>query len=135
MPVAVELRHPGWFSDRELLAAVSAMLEALGKTLVLSDVAGRRDVLHMRLTTPVALVRLNGHGLVASDFRRADDWATRLAGWLEAGLHEAYVFIHQKDILHSPIWTQHFLHRLHELTGLTVAPPHIIEQPVQGSLF
>ncbi|WP_045690330.1 DUF72 domain-containing protein [Hymenobacter sp. AT01-02] len=135
VPLAVELRHPGWFSDHELLAAVSAMLEALGKTLVVSDVAGRRDVLHMRLTSPVAFIRLNGHGLVASDFQRADDWANRLASWLEAGLHTAYVFIHQKDIMHSPVWAQHFLGRLHALTGMGVQPPRIIPQPVQGSLF
>ena len=108
VPLAVELRHPGWFSDAGLLATVTAMLEALGKPLVISDVAGRRDALHQRLTTPVAFLRLNGHGLIDSDFRRADDWAARLAAWLEAGLHTAYVFIHQKDILHSPLWAEHF---------------------------
>ncbi|NVO30905.1 DUF72 domain-containing protein [Hymenobacter lapidiphilus] len=135
VPLAVELRHPGWFSDAGLLATVTAMLEALGKPLVISDVAGRRDALHQRLTTPTAFVRLNGHGLIDSDFRRADDWAARVAGWLEAGLHTAYLFIHQKDILHSPLWAEHFLRRLHELTGMAVQPPRVIPQPVQGSLF
>ncbi|UOR04498.1 DUF72 domain-containing protein [Hymenobacter aerilatus] len=135
IPLAVELRHPAWFAHAELFATVSAMLEALGKTLVLSDVAGRRDVLHMRLTTPTAFIRLNGHGLVPSDYQRADAWAERLAAWLGTGLQTAYVFIHQKDIMHSPLWTQHFLQRLQQLTGIAVEPPRVIPQPVQGSLF
>ncbi|QNE41505.1 DUF72 domain-containing protein [Hymenobacter sp. NBH84] len=135
IPLAVELRHPAWFANPELFATVSAMLEALDKTLVLSDVAGRRDVLHMRLTTPTAFIRLNGHGLVPSDYQRADAWAERLATWFGAGLQTAYVFIHQKDIMHSPLWTQHFLQRLQQLTGIVVEPPRVIPQPVQGSLF
>ena len=135
VPLAVELRHPAWFADAGLLASVAALLEALDKTLVISDVAGRRDVLAMRLTTPVAFVRFNGHGLVPSDYQRADAWAARLAEWLAAGLHAAYFFVHQKDILHSPVWARYFLERLHQLTGLAVAPPRVIPQPVQGSLF
>lgn len=135
VPLAVELRHPAWFSDAVAFAAVSAMLEALGKTLVLSDVAGRRDVLHMRLTTPTAFIRFNGHGLIGSDYQRADAWAERIAGWLQQGLQAVYLFVHQKDILHSPLWTQYFLGRMHALTGLGVQAPRIIPQAVQGSLF
>ncbi|AIZ62915.1 hypothetical protein PK28_03025 [Hymenobacter sp. DG25B] len=135
VPLAVELRHPAWFADNALRESVFEMLEALGKTLVITDVAGRRDVLPQRLTTPVAFVRFNGHGLVSTDYQRADAWAERLAAWLAAGLQTVYFFIHQKDIMHAPIWTQYFLERLHTLTGLEVAPPRIIPQPVQGSLF
>ncbi|MCR5887871.1 DUF72 domain-containing protein [Hymenobacter sp. J193] len=135
VPLAVELRHPGWYTDAGLREAVFEMLEALGKTLVLTDVAGRRDVLHMRLTTATALVRFNGHGLVPSDYRRADDWAARIADWLAAGLQTVYFFVHQKDIMHSPLWTQHFMAQLTARTGLVLEPPRIIPQPVQGSLF
>ena len=135
VPLAVELRHPRWFSDVGVRDTVFALLEALNKTLVITDVAGRRDVLHQRLTTPTAFIRFNGHGLGNSDYRRADAWAERLASWLSAGLHTAYIFIHQKDIMHSPIWTQYFLEKLRTLTGLEIAPPKVIVQPVQGSLF
>jgi hypothetical protein len=37
--------------------------------------------------------------------------------------------------MHSPLWTQYFLEKVRALTGLEVAPPRIIPQPVQGSLF
>jgi uncharacterized protein YecE (DUF72 family) len=135
VPLAVELRHPRWFSDSGLAATVFATLEALNKTLVITDVAGRRDVLAQRLTTPVVFLRLNGHGLVPSDYERADAWASRLAEWYAQGLQTAYVFIHQKDVRHAPIWAQHFLARMRELTGIEVAPPRLIPQQVQGSLF
>jgi uncharacterized protein YecE (DUF72 family) len=135
VPLAVELRHPRWFSDKELANSVFATLEALNKTLVITDVAGRRDVLAQRLTTPVAFLRLNGHGLIPSDYARADAWAERLAEWYAQGLQTAYVFIHQKDVRHAPIWAQHFLARMQELTGIAVPPPRLIPQQVQGSLF
>ncbi len=135
VPLAVELRHPRWFADHALADTVFSLLEALNKTLVISDVAGRRDVLAMRLTTPTAFIRFNGHGLHSTDYQRADAWAERLAAWYAQGLHTAYVFIHQRDVRHAPVWTQHFLARMRELTGLRVAPPFIIPQAVQGSLF
>ena len=135
VPLAVELRHPRWFADKELANSVFATLEALNKTLVMTDVAGRRDVLTQRLTTPTAFLRLNGHGLVPSDYARADAWAERLAAWYAQGLHTAYVFIHQKDVRHAPVWAQHFLARMRELTGIAVAPPRLLPQQVQGSLF
>ncbi|PJJ53161.1 DUF72 domain-containing protein [Hymenobacter chitinivorans] len=135
VPLAVELRHPAWYTNTTVRDSVFAMLEALGKTLVLTDVAGRRDVLHQRLTTPTAFIRFNGHGLIGSDYERATAWAERIAGWLQAGLQTVYFFIHQKDIMHSPLWAQFFIEKLHALTGLAIAPPQIIPQPVQGSLF
>ena len=135
LPLAVELRHPRWFADQALADSVFATLEALGKTLVVTDVAGRRDVLAQRLTTSTVLLRLNGHGLAGSDYARADAWAERLASWYAQGLHTAYVFIHQKDVRHAPVWAQHFLGRMQESTGLVVPPPRPIPQQVQGSLF
>ncbi|MGI4870040.1 MAG: DUF72 domain-containing protein [Janthinobacterium lividum] len=135
IPLAVELRHPRWFSDHGLADAVFATLEALGRTLVITDVAGRRDVLVQRLTTPIAFLRFNGHGLIPSDYARADAWAECLAAWYAQGLHTAYVFIHQRDVRHAPVWTQHFLARMQELTGIVVPPPKLIPQQVQGSLF
>ncbi|GAA4352432.1 DUF72 domain-containing protein [Hymenobacter saemangeumensis] len=135
VPLAVELRHPRWFADKGLSDAVYATLEALNKTLVITDVAGRRDVLPMRLTTPVAFIRFNGHGLHSTDYQRADAWAQRLAQWVAQGLHHIYIFIHQKDVRHAPVWTTHFLNRMRELTGIKVAPPFIIPQVVQGNLF
>jgi len=135
VPLAVELRHPRWFADAGLADAVFATFEALNKTLVITDVAGRRDVLPLRLTTPVAFVRFNGHGLHSTDYQRADAWAERLAAWVAQGIHHIYFFIHQKDVRHAPVLAAHFLEKMRALTGIAVPPPFVIPQAVQGSLF
>ncbi|KUG06148.1 DUF72 domain-containing protein [Solirubrum puertoriconensis] len=135
LPLAVELRHPAWYHDKGLLAETAALLEALGKTWVISDVAGRRDVLHQRLTTPVAFVRFNGHALHRSDYLRADAWAERLAAWLQSGLQQVYFFIHQREVNDAPVWAQYFLQRLGKLTGRELPAPKLVVQPVQGKLF
>jgi len=135
VPLAVELRHPRWFSDPILAEAVFATFEALNKTLVITDVAGRRDVLPLRLTTPVAFIRFNGHALDPTDYQRADAWAERLAAWVAQGIHEIYFFIHQRDVRHAPVLAAHLLARLRALTGIDVPPPRIIPQAVQGNLF
>ena len=135
VPLAVELRHPRWFADRVLAEAVFATFEALNKTLVITDVAGRRDVLPMRLTTPVAFIRFNGHGLHSTDYQRADAWAERLAAWVAQGVHDIYFFIHQKDVRHAPVLATYLLEQVRGLTGIVVVPPRIIPQSVQGNLF
>ena len=135
VPLAVELRHPRWFADRVLAEAVFATFEALNKTLVITDVAGRRDVLPMRLTTPVAFIRFNGHGLHSTDYQRTDAWSERLAAWVAQGVHDIYFFIHQKDVRHAPVLATYLLEQVRGLTGITVVPPRIIPQSVQGSLF
>lgn len=50
IPVAVEVRHPDWFTTSGMLAELGALLEACEVSTVVTDVAGRRDVLHRRLT-------------------------------------------------------------------------------------
>jgi uncharacterized protein YecE (DUF72 family) len=135
LPLAVELRHPAWYHDRTLLAETGALFEALNTTWVLSDVAGRRDVLHQRLTTPVAFVRFNGHALHRTDYLRADAWAERVAAWLAEGLREVYFFIHQREVNDAPTWAQYFLQRLEKLTGRELPAPKLVVQPVQGKLF
>ena len=134
-PLAVELRHPLWFSSPLAREEVFNLLEGLGITAVISDVAGRRDVLHQRLTTPTAFIRLNAHALDPTDYLRADAWAERLADWLRAGLQTAYVFIHQKDPRHTPVLGRYLAEQIQARTGQPVAAPKPVAGPVQGELF
>ncbi len=133
--LAVELRHPLWFASLPARAEAFALLEALGMAAVISDVAGRRDVLHQHLTTPVALIRFNGHGLHPTDYTRLDAWADRLTDWLRGGLREVYFFIHQKEIGDTPVLARYLIEGLNARTGLALAVPLPVAGPVQGSLF
>ena len=58
----------------------------LGMGAVISDTAGRRDALHMRVTAPFVLVRFGGYEGHASDEARLTQWAQRIAEWKDQGL-------------------------------------------------
>ena len=46
IPVALELRHPGWFEESPESDALFEKIEELGMTVVITDTAGRRDIVH-----------------------------------------------------------------------------------------
>ncbi len=111
IPLAIELRHPKWFeNDHEHLASLAIQLKEHNTSLVITDVAGRRDVAHGILPTPMLILRLVGNNLDTSDFDRIDAWIERI---VEAGnqLNEVYLFFHQPDIQHIPEMINYFIER------------------------
>jgi uncharacterized protein YecE (DUF72 family) len=131
-----ELRHPEWFAASE--GPFSELLDALegaGHGMVITDVAGRRDVLHMQLTTPVLMLRFIGNQLHPSDFARADAWIARITDWCGKGLQAAYIFIHQHEMDLVPEFTAYWARGLNKSLGLKITVPEPIRMDVQGSLF
>ncbi|RDC65206.1 DUF72 domain-containing protein [Adhaeribacter pallidiroseus] len=137
IPLAVEVRHPDWFTGEQAFADLAALLEACAVSTVITDVAGRRDVLHLRLTTNTTFVRFNGYRHDAIDYARADAWLKQLVIWLEQGLQTVYFFVHYEDILHSPKVIRYMLDKLATTTAIPVSQEGSkpISQPIQGSLF
>ncbi|HEY4334273.1 MAG TPA: DUF72 domain-containing protein [Puia sp.] len=119
--VSIELRHPGWFTP-SAPATTFDLFRELGVGTVMTDVAGRRDVLHMRLTNPVAFIRFVTNGLHPLDYRRADAWAERLTTWAAKGLEEVYFFVHSPEEQTSPEMMAYVINRFNERlsAGLTV---------------
>lgn len=101
-PLAVELRHPGWFTASGAREELLATLERRGAGTVITDVAGRRDACHGALTTPVAFVRWVGEAGHTSDGPRLEGWVDRLAAWRARGLRQAFLFVHQPDDVLAP---------------------------------
>ncbi|GAA4454367.1 DUF72 domain-containing protein [Rurimicrobium arvi] len=122
IPLAVEVRNAQWFSDKAVFDAYCGLLEQLGTTNIIVDTAGRRDLLHMRLTTPVAFIRYVGANH-SSDKERLDDWVERLKIWKKEGLQELYFFVHQNIEVESPLLATHFISRLNEELKLTLKVP------------
>src|SRR3982751_6340147 len=60
MPLAIEFRKTEWYNDPTISSVLYDLLEKNNITNVLVDTAGRRDLMHMRLTTPTAFVRWVG---------------------------------------------------------------------------
>jgi uncharacterized protein YecE (DUF72 family) len=86
IPLAIELRHESWFNDKEAFEDVFDLFERNNISPVITDVAGRRDVLHQRLTTDKVLIRFVGNNLHSSDYERIDQWVEQIENWLEDGL-------------------------------------------------
>lgn len=132
--LGVELRHPGWFESREEFEQLCEALRAYRMGLVITDVAGRRDVLHMRLTTDFSLVRFVGNGLHPSDYLRVDAWAERVAEWAKGGLNELFFFSHQPDNLLAPKLSIYFAKALNRNSGINLLTPRM-HTDRQGTLF
>ncbi|MBN9313555.1 MAG: hypothetical protein BGO40_11880 [Chryseobacterium sp. 39-10] len=111
IPLAVELRNNEWFADPAVFEKTMQLFESHHITNIIVDTAGRRDMLHMRLTTPVAFVRFVGAN-AESDYTRLDDWMNRLTEWKNQGLEKLYFFVHQNVEKASPLLSAHLIEQM-----------------------
>ena len=129
-PLAVEVRNEEWFKP-EVAEKFYKLLEETNKTNVLVDTAGRRDMMHMRLTTPTAFVRYVGANH-PSDYTRLDEWIDTIVIWKEAGLKQLYFFIHQNVEVESPLLAAHFIEKLNKAIGTNLPIPKKPDDPKKG---
>lgn len=147
LPLAVEFRHPAWFTDAGQLAPLGReRLERLGWDAVITDTAGRRDAAHASLTGPRVLVRYlsavapdaPAGELHPDDPARLRAWAERLVEWGRFGLEEAQFCLHDIEQRHTPALIALFARELAraggpELARRALPPPPA--PPAQASLF
>lgn len=118
IPLAVEVRQEDWFREEEHFQRLLDLLTSYHVGTVITDVAGRRDVLHLGLTTSCAMVRFVGNGLVRTDYERVDQWIDLLVNWMHQGLEEVYFFSHQPDNILSPDICIYLIEQLERKSGL-----------------
>lgn len=121
-PLQMEFRHKEWF-ENEHFAELTTALKERKVGFVITDVALRRDVLHMCLTSPIAFVRFNGYGLHKSDYQRLDGWIDRIASWRDKGVQQVYFFMHQANEEHTPVLCSYFAEKIRENIGIEVIAP------------
>ncbi|QDU77511.1 hypothetical protein Pan97_45810 [Bremerella volcania] len=126
-PLAIEFRHSDWYNDKVVSSELYDLLESHGMTNILVDTAGRRDLMHMRLTTPNAFIRWVGANDPKSDRSRLDDWVERIAQWKKAGLRKLSFFVHQNDEQESPALAAHFIKKLNSKIGTALPIPKTLE--------
>lgn len=128
IPLAVEVRNSEWFSDAQTFDEFSQMLEKYRITNILVDTAGRRDMLHMRLTTPTAFIRYVGANAL-SDYTRLDAWVQQVVEWRHQGLQNLYFFVHQNVEEASPLLSAYFIEHLNQALGtqlhIPIMAPHL----------
>lgn len=153
LAACVELRAEDWFraSGRQDGSAGAGSNERFGTAIfdtfqemlergvgtVITDVAGRRDVLHMRLTAPVAFIRFVTNSLHPTDYQRADAWVERIGSWAGKGLREVYIFVHSPEELTSPEIMKYLITRFNERGLASLPVPNLANggQPGNLSLF
>ena len=126
-PLAMEFRHTDWYNDAAASSQLYDLLETHGITNVLVDTAGRRDLMHMRLTTPTAFIRWVGANEPESDRSRLDEWIGRISQWKKAGLQRLFFFVHQNSEQESPALAAHFIERLNKKVGTTLPIPKTLD--------
>lgn len=128
LPLAVEVRHRGWFANAAAREAYFGLLAELRMCAVIVDVPGRRDLLHQRLTVPHALIRFSGHDRSPRDRARLDDWVSRLKAWTGLGLRRAGFFLHHVPDSVSVDWASDFVEGMNRVLGLDMEVPRLPEE-------
>lgn len=123
IPLTVEFRHTDWFNDATVAEELYQLLEANNVSNTIVDTAGRRDIMHMRLTNATAFVRYVGANH-ESDYTRLDDWVERLKEWKAQGVKEIDFFIHQNIEVESPLLSAYFIKQLNAKLGYNLTIPN-----------
>ena len=132
-PLAMEFRHTDWFTDETVAQELYHLLEENNIANVLVDTAGRRDLMHMRLTNNEAFIRYVGANH-ESDYPRLKDWVERLAAWKKIGLRNIHFFVHQNLEVESPLLSAHLIEQLNPKLGCNLTIPKSTLSP-QKDLF
>lgn len=122
IPLAAEFRHHSWYSDEEVTEQLNEILIKNNVAHIITDTPGRRDLLHMRLTTPTAFIRYNSSNH-PSDYRRLDEWLDRLEEWKEMGLENLYFFVHQKMGKDAPFLSAYFIEEFNKKFNTNINIP------------
>lgn len=131
IPLTIECRHEGWFTDPFVTSEFYQLLEENNVCNTLVDTAGRRDMMHMRLTKNEAFIRYVGANH-PTDYERLDDWVERLSTWVDLGLRNIHFFVHQNIEVEMPLLAAYFIRNLNEKLGTSLKIPN---QEQQQTLF
>lgn len=151
VPLALELRHRAWFEPewrRRIQADLSQrriarvlldtrlMYEGEDNPQALSQRQKPNVPLQPALSAPFTLVRFISHPDPDRNQRYLQEWAQRVADWLDQGIR-VYFFVHCPQEARSPDTARTFQHLL-EQRGAAVPPlpwDQIAAPPSQLSLF
>ncbi len=121
-PLAIEFRHADWFNNDAIANELYQLLEEHEIVNVLVDTAGRRDLMHMRLTNHSAFIRFVAANHPC-DYNRLNSWVDRLKDWSDQGIKNVYIFIHQHIEKDTPLLSTYFIEALNNSQGTDIFVP------------
>jgi uncharacterized protein YecE (DUF72 family) len=137
IPLAIEIRQEDIFYNKKYTLEYLDILEQNNTFTVITDVAGRRDVLHQGVTGKTVVIRFIGNDLHPTDYTRIDAWVLKLKEWFDLGLHEVYFFIHEPDNMNVPTLSEYLANKIEASFEANLSKPMSlnISKSNQISLF
>lgn len=129
----LELRHDEW-TEKENADKIFTVMKETGTGSIITDTAGRRDMVHMRLSTPSAFIRFVGNSLHPTDYVRIDEWVQRIKQWQEQGLKRLFFFMHQHEELYSPELIKYLIDELNKHCDMDLKAPTLLNEPSRSQL-
>jgi uncharacterized protein YecE (DUF72 family) len=123
IPLAIEVRQEDIFNNKKYTFNYLDILRQNNIFTVITDVAGRRDVLHQGVTGKTTVIRFIGNDLHPTDYTRIDAWVLKLKEWFDLGLHEVYFFIHEPDNQNVPVLAEYLATKIETLFELNLTKP------------
>lgn len=133
--LSIELRHPSWFEDSSIMDELHALALEYEKGLLITDVSGRRDVLHMRVCEDYLMIRFVGNGLHPTDYSRVDEWIERIKFYVSKGLKKIYFFPHEPNNILAPQLADYLCTKISSEIDIKTRGPKKIESGNQLNLF
>lgn len=123
-----EIRHEEWFTNTIARRQYFRMLAENNIGAVITDTAGRRDLVHMELSIPEVYIRFVavGGNHLQTDYARIEDWISRIKIWLDQGLQKAYFMINPNDERNTPELAWYAIKRFNTELGANLPPIRFI---------
>ncbi|MGY6649662.1 DUF72 domain-containing protein [Wenyingzhuangia sp. IMCC45574] len=136
IPLSVELRHTDWFNNPTISEKLYNLYSDKNISNIITDTAGRRDLIHMSLTNSKVFIRFVGSNH-SSDFKRLEQWVDRIESWANKGIESIAFFVHQNIEIESVLLSAHFIKKLNQRLGLDLKVPKTLDDinGIQTSLF
>ena len=90
---AIEIRNPRFNQSLELCE----LLNQYNIASVITDTAGKREVVHTSVSNSTAFIRFVGNGITESDHKRIDLWIQQITNWISYGVNTFYCLHHQPN--------------------------------------
>ena len=127
--IAVELRNEEMHKENDQFNRYLELLTKYNASPLITDVAGRRDIIHMVLNTDVVFVRWVGNALHSSDYTRIKEWVKRLDIWSQNGANDIYFHLHEPENEKTPQIASYLATELRNIQYITHRGPKILEEP------
>lgn len=126
IPLAVELRHTDWFNNLAISNKLYQLYSENNISNIITDTAGRRDLVHMCLTNSNVFIRFVGANH-PSDFDRLDEWVNRIENWVNRGIKSIAFFVHQNIEIESVLLSAYFIKQLNQRLNLELKVPQTLQ--------